>query len=207
MLNIYINTLNNEITFRDGKNRLVKQYSNLSTQKSNELLSSIKLLMISLNKIFNMNNRYYDEVYMFYITNNELLDYIKADEFNIRTHIKRDWKNELDNKTLSELGNLLNIFKKIDSKDIVFWDMENDERYALRVERERLNERQSKIDSQIQDILHDIQNLKDDEITESKALSFIMNIRHLRKERNKIKTNIKNIEQKERTLVYEKNKL
>lgn len=206
MLNIYIDTFNNEITLRDGKNRLIKKYSNLSTQKSNELLSSIKLLMISLNKIFNMNSRYYDEVYMFYITNNELLTYIKSDEFNIRTHIKREWRNELDNKTLSELGNLLNIFKKINSKDIVYWDMENDDRYALRIERERLNDCQSKIDSQIQDILHDIQKLKDDEITEAKALSFIMNIRHLRKERNKIKTSIKNIEQKERTLVNEKSK-
>lgn len=205
MLNVYINTLNNEITLRDRKNKLIKKYSNLSTKKSSsELLSAIKLLMISLNKIFNLNNRYYDETYMFYISNNELVNYIKADEFNIRTHIKKEWKKDLDNKTLSELGNLLNIFSKIGSKDIVYWDMETDERYALREQRELLNQQQSELDTKIQDILHEIQILKDDEITEAKALSFVMNIRHLRKRRNKIKDNIKNLEQKERSLVYEK---
>lgn len=207
MLNVYIDTLNKEITFRDKKNKLIKKYSNLSTNNANELLSSVKLLMISLNKIFNMNSRYYDETYMFYITNAKLIEYIKADEYNIRTHIKREWKNELDNKTLSELGNLLKIFEKIGSKDIVYWDIENDEKYALREERERLNLQQSKLDSEIQDILHEIQKLKDDEITEAKALSFVMNIRHIRKQRNKVKTNIKNLEQKERSLAYEKNKL
>lgn len=207
MLNVYIDTLNKEITIRDKKNKLVKKYSNLSTNNANELLSSIKLLMISLNKIFNMNSRYYDETYMFYITDSNLIEYIKADEFYIRTHIKREWKNELDNRTLSELGNLLKIFEKIGSKDIVYWDIENDEKYALREEREKLNALQSKLDSEIQDVLHEIQKLKDDEITEAKALSFVMRIRHIRKQRNKVKTNIKNLEQKERSLAYEKNKL
>lgn len=207
MLNVYIDTFNKEITIRDKKNKLVKKYSNLSTNNANELLSSIKLLMISLNKIFNMDSRYYDETYMFYITDSNLIEYIKADEFYIRTHIKREWNNELDNRTLSELGNLLKIFEKIGSKDIVYWDIENDEKYALREEREKLNALQSKLDSEIQDVLHEIQKLKDDEITEAKALSFVMRIRHIRKQRNKVKTNIKNLEQKERSLAYEKNKL
>lgn len=204
MLNIYINTLNKEISIRDNKHKLIKKYSNLSTNNANELLSSIKLFMISLSKVCNINNHNHDESCMFFITDSTLLRYIKIDEFNIRTHIKKEWKSELDNKTLSSLGNLLSLFSKFKNKDIVYWDVENDEKYELREKREKFNQLQSEIDIEIQDILHEIQLLEDEEITEPKSLSCIMKIRHLRRKRNKIKTDIKKIEQKERSLAHEK---
>lgn len=203
MIKIYIDKNLREVTFKDRKEKMIKQYTNLSTKNSEGVLITIKLIIYSLNKIFNMNTKYDDEEYVFYINDEELFKYIKdTDQNTFYEKVNKDWRTSLEGKTYCELGRLLAIFKKLHNKDIVTW--ERDELFNLRNEKEKLYACQSECDIETQDILHAIQQLRDDEVTEQICISFIIKLRNVRKRRNKIKTGIKGLERRERSLIHEK---
>lgn len=197
MIYVYIDKNERCVTFKNNKKKLIKEYNNISTKNSTDKLISIKLLIYSINKIFNLNKRFNDENYIFYINDESLIKYIK-DENYFYEKVNAEWKNELDEKTYSELGNFLKMFKRIYGKDILYWI--KDELYSLSNEKENLYLKQSKCDIKIQDILHEIRNLNKDEITPKISVDLVEQLREIGQVRVDIKNKIKNIEQKEKGL-------
>lgn len=198
MIYVYIDTELSEVELRDNKKKIIAKYSNISSNSTSEIISSIKLLMFSLNKIFDRYKKYNEETYSFHITDKEIMKLIKTEDDDIRIHIKKSWSKCLNHNELSQLGNFLNIFNRITSKDIVLWDKANDIPYKIKIQREELNILQSECDIKIQDILHEIQILNEEHITEEKALFYVLKIREIRQYRNKIKTKIKFLEKEEK---------
>ena len=81
MVNIFIDINKREVLFRDDKLRLIKRYSNISTKNKEGLDKTTRLFIYALNKIF-LNRFYYDESYMFYVNNEEIIDLIKTENNN-----------------------------------------------------------------------------------------------------------------------------
>lgn len=190
---IYINTLENSVTIKDKKLKTLKKYENLS-KKNDSMLNSIKLIIFSITKLTVLDKRYFDEEYIFYITDENILKYIKDNNSFFYKKIDKEWKYELDNKTLSETGRLLSLFARFNFKDILFW-ME-DEEYKANEKREGLAKIQSEYDTKTQDYLHTIQSLKDDEITPKYCMKLILEIRDVRKKREGVKKEIKKLDRR-----------
>lgn len=201
MVNIYIDKNKREIVVKDKKDKIIKKYSNLSTKNSDGIRRSVKLFMYSLNKIF-LINRYNDEEYMFFINDEELISIIKLENDLFRTSINKEWHNIYDKKTVSEIGTFLSFLKRIKNKNAIYW--ERSELFNLKDEKENLYLEQSECDKNVQDILHEIQVLSEEDITDTNCMAFVYKLREVRKLRNSIKTKIKALEVKERELTYEK---
>lgn len=192
---IYINTVNNSVSIKNKKNRLIKKYENIS-RNNIELLNSTKLLIFALNKIFVMDkNHYNDEEYIFNISDEKLITYLKTEYDFFYEKINKDWKNELDNKTLSELGRLLSLLNKIPFKNVLYWI--EDEEYIRNEKYEKYAKMQSEYDEAIQKLLHHIQGLKDKELESDYCISLIKEIRRVRLEREKVKKEIRKIDKGE----------
>ena len=202
MYHIYIDVNKREIVVKDIKFRTLKKYTNISTKNTNGVLRAIKLTIFSLNKVFKMNVRYNDFGYIFYINDKDLIRYIKTSDERFNIKIKHYWN--LDNKTLSELGNFLVIFSRLHNKDIVYW--ERDELFELKDKKEEFYMEQSRLDTLTQDILHDIKQIKKEDITEEFCNNSVLKLREIQIERGKIKRQIKSLEKKERELINEKRK-
>lgn len=197
MIHIYIDKNERRVILKNNKQKLIKEYSNISTKNSKDILISIKLLIYSLNKIFNLNKNFNDEDYIFHINDSSIIKYIK-DENYFFEKVDIEWRDELDDKTYSELGNFLSMFKKIYSKDIEYWV--KDELYNLSVEKESLYIKQSECDKEIQDILHEIRNLNEDDINSERSIIFVKKLRKIGQTRINIKNKIKEIEKQEKGL-------
>lgn len=202
MYHIYIDVNKREIVVKDKKFKILKKYTNISTKNTSGMLRAIKLMIFSLNKVFKMNVRYNDFGYIFYINNEDLISYTKTSDERFNLKVKPYW--DLDNKTLSELGNFLVIFNRLHNKDIVAW--ERDELFELNDKKEELYLAQSKCDTLTQDVLHDIRQKKDKEITDTFCKGAVLKLREIQKERSKIKNQIRSIEKKERELIHETRK-
>lgn len=193
MKHIYINTIENSVTIKDNRFKTVKKYENLSKNNS-KMLNSIKLIIFAINKITVLDKRYYDEEYLFYITDENILKYIKNNYGFFYKKIDKEWKYDLDNTALSEIGRLLSLLSRFNFIDINYWI--EDEEYKMNEKREYLAKLQSEYDSKIQDYLHTIQDLSDDEITEKTCMKLIREIRDIRNEREGIKKQIKKIDRR-----------
>ncbi|NLZ33669.1 MAG: hypothetical protein GX889_01940 [Clostridiales bacterium] len=198
MVNIFIDINKREVSFRDDKLRLIKRYSNISTKNKEDLDKTTRLFIYALNKIF-LNRFYYDENYMFYVNNKEIIDLIKTENNNFLRRINKNWHKTLTKDTISQLGNFLSLFNRIKNKNLLYW--ENKELYEIIDKKEKLYQLQSECDIKIQDILHQIQKLPNEEIVEDICIKLILEIKNLRLERSKIKNKIKLLEKKEKKLI------
>lgn len=198
MVNIFIDINKREVLFRDDKLRLIKRYSNISTKNKEGLDKTTRLFIYTLNKIF-LNRFYYDESYMFYVNNEEIIDLIKTENNNFLRRINKNWHKTLTEDTISQLGNFLSLFNRIKNKNLLYW--ENKELYEIIDKKEKLYQLQSECDIKTQDILHQIQKLPNEEIVEDICIKLILEIKNLRLERSKIKNKIKLLEKEEKKLI------
>lgn len=197
MIHVYIDKNERQVILKNNKQKLIKEYSNISTKNSKDILISIKLLIYSINKIFLLNKRVNDDDYLFHINDEALIKYIK-DENYFYEKVRIEWKDDLDDKTYSELGNFLSMFKRIYGKDIIYWV--KDELFNLSSEKEALYLKQSECDIKIQDILHEIRNLKEKDVTAEQSVIFVKKLREIGQARIVIKNKIKDIEKQEKGL-------
>lgn len=193
MKHIYINTIDNSVTIKDRRFKTLKKYENLS-KNDIPILNSIKLIIFSINKLMVLDKRYYDEEYLFYITDENILKYIKDNYSFFYKKVDKEWKYDLENKVLSEIGRLLSLLSRFNFIDINYWI--EDEEYKINEKRESLAKIQSEYDSKTQDYLHIIQKLNDDEITEKTCMKLIREIRDVRRERENIKKQIKKLDRR-----------
>mgnify|MGYP006894300611 FL=1 len=198
VVNIFIDINKREVLFRDYKLRLIKRYSNISTKNKEGLDKTTRLFIYALNKIF-LNRFYYDESYMFYVNNEEIIDLIKTENNNFLRRINKNWHKTLTEDTISQLGNFLSLFNRIKNKNLLYW--ENKELYEIIDKKEKLYQLQSECDIKTQDILHQIQKLPNEEIVEDICIKLILEIKNLRLERSKIKNKIKLLEKEEKKLI------
>lgn len=171
-----------------NKDKLLGDYSNIKTS-SDELLSAIKLIIFSINKIRIIDKNYInDEEYIFYIDNKEIIDLIK-NETDFLIKILPEYHLLYNNVTVSEIGRLLSMLSKFNSKDILF--LNNSKDYNLKCKREELYSRQSYCDTTTQDILHKIQNTDLSALSFDEALELLYKIKNIRIERCLVKQEIK----------------
>ena len=119
VVNIFIDINKREVLFRDDKLRLIKRYSNISTKNKEGLDKTTRLFIYTLNKIF-LNRFYYDESYMFYVNNEEIIDLIKTENNNFLRRINKNWHKTLTEDTISQLGNFLSLFNRIKNKNLLY---------------------------------------------------------------------------------------
>lgn len=193
MKHIYINTIENSVTIKDRRFKTLQKYENLS-KNDIPMLNSIKLIIFSINKLMVLDKRYYDEEYLFYITDENILKYIKDDNSFFYKKVDKEWKYDLENKVLSEIGRLLSLLSRFNFIDINYWI--EDEEYRINEKRESLARIQSEYDSKIQDYLHMIQKMDEYELTEKNCVKLIREIRKVRLERDDIKKQIKKLDRR-----------
>lgn len=190
---IYINTFINSVTIKDNKLKTIIKYENIARNEDDKL-NSIKLIIFSINKIMVLDKQFYDEEYIFNLTDNDMLKYLKDECDFFYKKVNKDWKYELDNKSLSEIGRLLSLLSRFNFKDINYWI--EDKEYKRNEKREKLSKIQSEYDLKIQEYLHIIQNLKDEEINKDICIDLIKKIRDTRRERANIKKQIKKLDRR-----------
>ena len=190
MNKVYIDVIKCKVTIKDKKNRIVKSFENISTNNKDSVRLSIKFLMFAINKVFSKKG-FNDEDYIFYINDKEIINFIKDTDSNtIYKKVLKDWHDNLDLNTISELGNFLVQFNKINSKDIEYF--EEDIEYLLQEKKQELLNKLSMYDSQIQDELHIIRELSDKDVIEHAEIR-ILKLRELSIKRVLVKKELKKI--------------
>lgn len=194
MINIDIDKNKRTVVIKEIQNNktIINKFGNISINGADGILVSVKLVIFAITKIFIYHKNYADKEFMFYINDPELIKLIKSDTNDIYKKINFEWHTQFNNKTVSELGRLLSMFKKLPSKDILC--KEANENFTevelnLILKRDGLIQEQSICDKKLQDVLHKIEYGH-----YNNAEKVIENIRRLRIQRSLIKKNIKNID-------------
>lgn len=193
-IDIDLNRRNVKLTEFKKNKTIVNDFGNISVNGADGVLVSIKLMIFAVTKIFIYHKDYSDKEFIFHINDAQIINLIKNETCDIYEKINPEWHNEFDNKTLSELGRLLSMLKKLPSKDILYIkpnEIFNNTEHMLIHERAKLVQEQSSCDKKLQDILHDIEYGYCEYPEKT-----IKNIENNRLKRRKIKEDIKAIDNK-----------